>query len=246
LTRIIFLIFLLTSFLSAKSITIAVAANVSYAIESLKKEFMSTFPKTEVRVVIGSSGKLTAQIKHGAEYDIFMSADMSYPNSLFKDKKTISKPVVYAKGSLAILSLKKRNFTNVLELLQSRGIKNIAVANPKTAPYGKATNEALTNAKVYEKISKKFVYGESIGQTLSYVISAADIGFVALSSLYSEKLNYLVEGENWVGVDKSLYTPIEQGMVMLREDEEVKAFYEFVLSERGREIFKSFGYVLDL
>ncbi len=93
-----------------KKINIAVAANVSYAINDLIKEFNQTNPNTKVRVTLGSSGKLTAQIKHGAPYDLFMSANMKYPNSLYKDNIAITKPVVYAQGSLAILSSKKKRF----------------------------------------------------------------------------------------------------------------------------------------
>ena len=95
--------------LSAGEISIAVAANVSYAIEPLIKEFKNTYPETHIQVILGSSGKLTAQIRHGAPYDILLSANMKYPDALYKDNMTVTEPVIYAQGALAILSVKERN-----------------------------------------------------------------------------------------------------------------------------------------
>jgi len=102
--KLLILLALSISVLNAGTISVAVAANVSYAIEDLKKEFSKTHPNTKVRVTLGSSGKLTAQIKHGAPYDLFMSANMKYPEALYKDKIAINEPLVHALGSLAILA----------------------------------------------------------------------------------------------------------------------------------------------
>ena len=100
-----------TVVLSAGEINIAVAANVSYAIDELKAEFIKNNPGTKVQVTLGSSGKLTAQIKNGAPYQLFMSANMMYPLSLYEAGMTTSKPVVYAQGSLAYLSARKQDFS---------------------------------------------------------------------------------------------------------------------------------------
>ncbi len=110
LVKSILLLILTALFLQAKTITIAVAANVSYAIEELKTEFHQLHPDIKVRVILGSSGKLTAQIKNGAPYGLFMSANMKYPQALYKEKMAITKPVVYTQGALAYLSIKKRDF----------------------------------------------------------------------------------------------------------------------------------------
>lgn len=238
---------LFTSFLFSSTINIAVAANVSYAIDDLKKEFNKQYPKTKVRVTLGSSGKLTAQIKNGAPYTLFMSANMNYPQYLYKEGIAITKPVIYAKGGLAILSNKKQDFTQGIKLVENKKIKKIAVANPKTAPYGIATVQALKNAGVYEKIKSKFIYGESISQTVSYAVTAADIGFIAKSSLYSPRMSKYKKGINWVEVDPTLYTPISQGIVILKNgknNSEVDAFYRFILSQKAKEILKKFGYLV--
>lgn len=244
----IFLTLLLVSTYSmAGTIKIAVAANVSYAIDELKKEFHSLYPDTEVQVTLGSSGKLTAQIKNGAPYQLFMSANMKYPSALYSDKIAVTKPLVYAKGSLAYLSVKKQNFCAEMDLLKDKEIQKIAIANPKTAPYGLAAFEAIKNAGVYESVKSKFVYGESISQTVSYTVTAADIGLIAKSSLYSPQMSQYKEAIHWSDVESQLYTPISQGIVILKEGEnntEVKAFYDFILSTKAQKILKDFGYLI--
>ena len=240
-------ILLFSTYSMAGTIQIAVAANVSYAIDDLKKVFNETYPDTKVQVVLGSSGKLTAQIKHGAPYQLFMSANMKYPEALYKDKIAVTEPVVYAQGTLAYLSNKPQEFSKGMALLKDENIKKIAVANPKTAPYGKAAVEAMKNASVYEDIKNKFVFAESVSQTVSYTVIAADMGFIAKSSLYSPKMKQYKENINWKEVDPKLYTPIEQGIVILKKGEsssEVKAFYDFMLSLKAQKILTEFGYLL--
>lgn len=238
---------LLLSSLNAGSINIAVAANVSYAMDTLLDEFHKNNPDTEVKVTLGSSGKLTAQIKNGAPYTLFMAANMKYPEALYKDKIATTVPHIYAKGALAYLSNKKRDFSEGIKLLESPSISKIAVANPQTAPYGKAAIEAMKKAGVYENIESKFVYAESISQTVSYAVTAADIGLIAKSSLYSPKMSQYKENINWADVDASLYKPINQGIVILKNGDnnsEVQAFYDFMLSAKAKEILVDFGYLV--
>lgn len=231
--------------LSAGEITIAVAANVSYAIKALKKEFNVVHPKTQVHVILGSSGKLTAQIKHGAPYELFMSANMKYPEVLYTEEIAVTKPVVYARGALACLSVKPQDFTQGLRLLTEDKIKKIAIANPKTAPYGIAAVEALKNGGMYEELKEKFVYGESISQTVSYTTTASDIGMIAKSALFSPQMSHFKKNIHWSDVNETLYTPIDQGIVILKRGEgnvEVEAFYDFMLSTKAQKIMTDFGY----
>jgi len=242
----ILLLLLVALPLFAGKINIAVAANVSYAIDELKAEFAKRHPGTKVAVILGGSGKLTAQIKNGAPYGLFMSADMRYPQVLFNDRIATAEPAVYAQGALALLSIKPRDFSKGIELLKSDSIGRIAIANPKTAPYGRAAAEALKNAKVYDSIKKKFVYGESISQTVAYAVTATDIGIVAKSSLYSPKMSRYRENVNWSSVDPALYMPIKQGVVLLKNgaNDEYRAFYDFILSAEAKKIFKKYGYIV--
>ncbi len=243
--KVLFSILLTFSTLYSGEISIAVAANVSYAIEVLKKEFNVIYPETKVQVILGSSGKLTAQIRHEAPYSIFMSADMKYPEALYSEKIAVTKPVVYAQGALAYLSIKKQDFSKGMILLKEDNLTKIAIANPQTAPYGIAAVEALKNANVYDAVKEKFVYGESISQTVAYATTAADIGLIAKSSLFSPQMAHFKEGINWSDVNETLYTPISQGIVILKKGEnssEVKAFYDFILSDKAKAIMKNFGY----
>ena len=238
---------LLHNSLFGGDIRIAVAANVSYAIDDLKKEFNKIYPDTKVRVILGGSGKLTAQIKNGAPYQIFMSANMRYPEALYAEGIATTKPIVYAQGSLAFFSIKNYDFSNGMKLVEDSNIKRIAIANPKTAPYGKATVEALKNAKLYDRVKKKFIYGESISQTVSYAVTATDIGFIAKSSLFSPTMSKYKKDINWVDVDSKLYTPINQGIVILKNaknNKDVKAFYDFILSQKAQKILIDFGYMI--
>jgi molybdate transport system substrate-binding protein len=232
---------------SAKMINIAVAANVSYAIEDLVKEFNKVYPDIKVRVTLGSSGKLTAQIKNGAPIELFMSANMKYPDTLYSEKIATTKPVIYAQGTLALLSVKKQDFSKGIKLLEDKHIRVIAIANPKTAPYGIAAMQVLKNANILDKVKHKFVYGESVSQTISYSITAADIGLVAKSSLFSPKMSRFKKGINWADIDKNFYTPINQGIVMIRDASkraEVKAFYDFILGSKAKKVFHRFGYIV--
>jgi len=249
INKVLIVSILLVLNLNAKEITVAVAANVSYAINDLVKEFNVKNPNTKVNITLGSSGKLSAQITHGAPYDLFLSANMKYPNDLYKNNYASTIPKVYAKGSLAYFSSKKLDFTKSLnELLEDENIKQIAIANPKTAPYGIASFEALKNAKVFDNVKSKFVYGESISQTIMYSVSATDIGIIAKSSLFSKNMSKYKENINWKEVDAKLYTPIKQGIVILKRTknkEEAQAFYDFIFSKNAKDIFNNYGYLID-
>ena len=245
--KIILALALLASSIFANTITVAVAANVSYAINELVAEFNKTNPDTKVQVTLGSSGKFTAQIESGAPFDVFMSADMKFPKSLFEKGFALNEPALYAQGSLAMLSSKELDFSKGINLVTDANISKIAVANPKTAPYGTAAVEAMKNANVLDKVESKFVYAESISQAVTYATTAADVGFIAKSSLYDEKMAQYKENINWVSVDPSLYTAIDQGIVVLKntkEEASAKAFYDFILGEKAKEIFIKFGYLV--
>ena len=232
----------------AGEINIAVAANVSYAMDELKAVFAKTHPDTKVQVMLGSSGKLTAQIKNGAPFGLFMAANMKFPESLYEDKIAVTVPVVYAQGALAYLSAKPLDFTGGIKLVTGQNIRKIAVANPKTAPYGTAAVEAMKKGGVYDAVKDKLVYAESISQTVTYALTAADVGFIAKSSLYSPKMAKYKENINWASVEPKLYTPIKQGIVLLKNGEknaEYKAFYDFILGDEAKAVFKAYGYIVE-
>ncbi len=226
-------------------VRVALAANVSYAMPSLKAAFASHHPDTHIQITVSGSGKLATQIRSGAPYDLFLSANMAYPQALFEAGLSTQKPVVYAQGALAYLSNTPRDFSQGIKLLLSPAIHTIAVANPKTAPYGKAAFEALEKAGLLTRLRSKLVFGESIAQTVAYATHATDIGLVAKSALFAPQMQHYKQGTHWVDVDPTLYSPIDQGMILLKsstDKAEAKAFYDFLLSREARDIFIRFGY----
>ena len=245
--KLLIVFMLLSNLLLAEKVTVALAANVSYAIDDLKKEFNKLYPDIKVETVLGGTGSLTAKIRHKAPYDILMGANMMYPENLYRDGFAVTRPMVYAQGSLAFFSVKKQDFSKGIELVKEKNIKRIAIANPKTAPYGIASFEALKNAKLLDEVKSKFVYGESISQTVTYATKVADLGFIAKSALFSPKMKQFKKEVNWHEVAPKLYRPIDQGIVILKHGEKSKAvasFYAFIFSKKAEEIFKRFGYLV--
>lgn len=233
--------------LQAGSVRVATAANVSYAIGELVRAFEQMHPDIRVQITLGGTGKLVAQIRHGAPYDLLMAADMTYPQALYRDGLAVALPRVYARGALALLSTKERDLAAGLRLLTDPAIHTIAIANPKTAPYGKASFEALKNAGLLERLTQKFVYGESISQTVAHTVNAADIGLVSKSSLFSPQMKQYKEGREWVTVETQLYDPIDQGIVILtsaKNSARAKAWYDFMLSPEAGRILQHYGYAL--
>ncbi len=243
--RLALMILMVIGILQGRTVRIALAANVSYAMPLLKTAFAKHHPDVQIQVTVSGSGKLATQIRNGAPYDLFLSANMAYPQALYDAGEATEKPVVYAQGALAYLSNTPRDFSKGISVLLSPSIHTIAVANPKTAPYGKAAFEALDAAGLLSRVRPKLVFGESIAQTVAYAIHAADIGLVAKSALFAPQMQRYREGTHWADVDPTLYHPIDQGMILLASSphkQEAKAVYDFFLGTEAREIFTRFGY----
>ncbi|SNR79230.1 molybdate ABC transporter substrate-binding protein [Lutibacter flavus] len=224
------------------NLTIATAANMQFAMEELTTSFTKeTGIKCET--ILSSSGKLTAQIKEGAPYDIFVSANMKYPNELYNAGFTTQKPKIYAFGKLVLWSMID-SIKPSINLLLHKNIKHIATANPKTAPYGIPTEEVLKHYKIYDSIKNKLVYGESIAQTNQFITTkAAEIGFTSKSVVLSP----FIKGKgNWIDIDEQAYAPIKQGIVIIKNTstsiDKKEKFYNFLFSKKGQDILNKFGY----
>ncbi len=229
-----------------KKITVAVAANMQYAFAELKSEFEKS-NHIGVNVVIGASGNLTRQIMQGAPFDVFISADTKYPENLYQNGVAAEKPKVYARGALVLWTIKDDlPLQKDLQFLLSPRIKNIAIANPRIAPYGKAAEALLKKAGIWEKLKKKLVYGESISQTTQFVASGnADIGFTAKAVVLSDQMK---NKGKWIELDEQDYPPISQAAVLLKygvkdHEPEARKFYSFLFSEKAKDIYKKYGYL---
>lgn len=249
--RILLGVSLLIGFLSCKekkmenTINIAVAANMQYALEEIVKDFTEN-TGISCQIIVSSSGKHTAQIMEGAPYDIFISADMNYPNQLYEKGFTLTAPEVYAYGELVLWSMTEINPIS-LKNLTDENIRHIAVANPMTAPYGKAAMEMLSYHKLLDSIRHKLVFGESIAQTNQFIYSkSAEIGVTSLSTIKSKKL---INTGSWMIIDDISYTPIAQGVVILTKlgdnKENAIAFKNYLLSKNANEILKEYGYFVN-
>lgn len=230
---------------SQEPLLIATAANMQYAIREIATVF-STQTNTPTELIIGSSGKLTAQIKAGAPYHIFISADPKYPAELKQAQFTTSDATIFASGQL-ILWTTNEDLTPSLDLVVDPQIKHVALANPGTAPYGAAAVAVLEYYNLENTISEKLVYGESISQTNQFIHSgSADIGFTALSTIHAPNLKNLGK---WIPINPESYHLVEQSMVTLNNSgimkETADAFSKFLSSPPARQILRKHGYEVD-
>jgi len=226
----------------AQSLKVAVAANLQGVIKVLQKDFKE---KTgiEIQPIIGSSGSLSAQIKNGAPFDVFLSADMTFPETLYKEGFATKEPAVYAYGSLIICSTQDIGFENWERTLMSIRVKKIAIANPKIAPYGKAAEEALKQKGILDDVQSKIVSGESIAQVNTYITTGVvDAGFTTQGLIKDSEGKIKLY---WKVIDPKTYAPIKQGMVIIKATKETtnaEKFYQYMTSPDAKKILKEYGY----
>ena len=224
------------------TITIATASNMQFATQRIVDQFTKKH-KISCEIITSSSGKLMAQIKEGAPYDIFLSADTKYPNELHKLNLTSDLPKVYAAGKLVLWS-SDTDLKLSVDQLSSPDINHIALANPMTAPYGKAAKMVLQQLPNFDAFESKLVFGESISQTNQFIMSrAAEVGFTAMSVVKSKQLKN--QGK-WIEIPENLYQPIDQAAVIISRKqahfEDIELFYHYLFSEESRKVLKDFGY----
>jgi molybdate transport system substrate-binding protein len=229
----------------AEQATLAVAANFTAPIKALAEQFEA---QSEHRLVLafGSSGKLFAQIQHGAPFDVFFSADREKPQVLRQARQTASRPFTYAIGKLVLWSANEGLFTHAEAYLAWGEYRKIALANPRLAPYGAAAVEVLTALELKKQTQSQWVQGENIAQTYHFVASGnAPLGFVALSQVMDD--GEIKKGAYWV-VPTNLYQPIKQDAVLLkraRHNNAANAFIEFLQSPQAQAIITAYGYNLE-
>ena len=228
---------------SQNKIRIAAASDLKFALDSVAAVFKKN-NSGAVDITYGSSGKFFEQLSNGAPFDIFFSADISYPTQLKEKKLTISEVYPYGKGQVVLWSKKFNPEKDGMNTLLQSSIKKIAIANPAHAPYGKRAEEALVHYKLLESVKEKLVYGENISQTAQFITTgAADIGIVALSLALSP--NMKKENGNYFLIPESSHQPLVQGVVIMRQAEEndlAKKFLEFVKGDTAMAILQHFGF----
>ena len=233
--------------LRAQTVRVAAASDLQFAMPELAARYEKE-SGAKVETSFGSSGNFFAQIRNGAPFALFFSADRSYAEKLIAagqaDPKSLA---VYALGRLVLwapsdakLKLTERG----LSALTDPSVQKIAIANPEHAPYGRAAVAALENAGLYEQLKLKLVFGENISQAAQFAQSGnAQIGMIALSLALSENMK---NGQRWL-VPADLHAPLEQVAVLINAGANkapAGRFLEFVKSEAGRAILARYGFTV--
>lgn len=230
---------------SAEEVQVAVAANFTAPMKVIAADFEKA---TGHKVVpsFGATGKFYAQITNGAPYDVFLAADDETPIKLEKENGIVpGSRFTYATGKLVLWSAKPDFVDAKGEVLKKGNFSHIALATPKLAPYGLAAEETMKKLGVYDTLQPKFVQGESIGQTFTFISTGnAELGFVALSQVFEG--GKIKSGSAWI-VPANLHNAIRQDAVILNKGKDNKAAAEFVnylKSEPVKAIIRSYGYDL--
>lgn len=238
---------------AAQELRVAAASDLTGAMQKLAPVFEKQ-TGIHVSVSLGSSGNFFAQIQNGAPFDVFLSADRSYPEKLLQAGRAEPDSLTpYARGRLVLWTAKSsglhfpakdgKRLDGGLDFLNSASVRKIAIANPEHAPYGRAAVAAMEHFKVYEPLKPKLVLGENISQTAQFALSGnADAGFVGLSGALSDSM--AGSGEYVLLPDDS-YPPIEQAAIVVaasRNKTQAQRFLQFLMSAEGQGILKDLGF----
>ncbi|MFE8071780.1 molybdate ABC transporter substrate-binding protein [Marinobacteraceae bacterium S3BR75-40.1] len=230
----------LSSGCSEANLTVAVASNFTAPMRALMDRFQ-TQTGIRVDVAYGSSGKLFAQIQHGAPYQVFLSADQSKPEALLQAGHGVEGTAfTYAVGQLALWSPDPEKVDDQGAILASGDFRQLAIANPRLAPYGQAAQDVLRHLGLLKRYHARLVMGENIAQTFQFVDSGnAELGFVAVSQIMQD--GKVTKGSAWL-VPHALYSPIRQDALLLQDSESARALLEFLQTPESRALIESFGY----
>lgn len=229
----------------ADEIQVAVAANFTAPMQQIAAQFEKDTGH-KAALSFGATGKFYAQIVNGAPFEVLVAADDETPARLEKDGQGVAGTrFTYGIGKLVLWSTNPDLVDAKGEALKTASFKHLALANPKTAPYGAAAVEVMNKLGLLPNLQGRFVQGENIAQTYQFILSGnAELGFVALSQVFKD--GKITSGSAWI-VPANLYEPIRQDAVLLAKGKDkpaATALLAYLKGEKGRSIIKSFGYEL--
>jgi molybdate transport system substrate-binding protein len=229
----------------AGEVQVAVAANFTAPLQAIASEFEQDSGHSVV-ASFGATGQLYAQIQHGAPFEVLLSADASTPAKLDSEGLGVSgSRFTYAIGSLVLWSATPGYLDGSDAVLKANQYRHLAIAEPKTAPYGLAATQVLATLGLTEAVQDKLVTGQSIAKALHFIATGnAELGFVALSQVYQD--GQLSSGSAWI-VPAELHSPIKQDALILKKGEHnpaAAAFMDYLKGEKAAVIIKSYGYTL--
>lgn len=229
----------------AEKITVAAAADLKFAMDEIVITFKKANSGDEIDVIYGSSGKFHTQIQQGAPYDLYFSADISFPRELAKNGFSASEVKPYAFGRIVLWSASLDATKMTLSSLTDPKITRIAIANPKHAPYGKRTEEALRASNLWDQVEPKLVYGENISHTAQLVQTKnAQVGIIALALAINSEL--ASKGGYWL-IPDNMHEPLEQGFIITKEGANnalAKRFADYMGGKPARAVMTKYGFVL--
>ncbi|WP_080482313.1 molybdate ABC transporter substrate-binding protein [Pseudomonas syringae] len=229
----------------ADEVQVAVAANFTAPIQAIAKDFEHDTGHKLV-ASFGATGQFYTQIKNGAPFEVFLSADDTTPAKLEQEGESVKgSRFTYAVGTLALWSAKEGYVDNKGEVLKGNKFEHLSIANPKVAPYGLAATQVLDKLGLTDATKPKIVEGQSITQAYQFVSTGnAEVGFVALSQIFKD--GKLTSGSAWI-VPADLHDPIKQDAVILNKGKDnaaAKALIEYLKGPKAAAVIKSFGYQL--
>jgi molybdate transport system substrate-binding protein len=232
---------------SCGEVTVAAASDLTYAMNEITANFEKE-TGCSLRVSFGSSGNFLTQIENGAPFDVFFSADIAYPKRLESESlATSGSTYLYAVGKIVLWTRKdsRLDLSKGLAALRDPAVMKISIANPAHAPYGRAAENALRKAGVYEAVKDRLVLGENISQAAQFVQSGnADAGILALSLAASPAMK---DDGRYELIPESLYTPIEQGAVVMRAAHNpsgARMLLDYTQTRAVGKILERFGFAL--
>ncbi len=237
--------------LCAQTLRIAAAADLQQALPELIQAFRAKHPNASMEAVYGSSGNFVTQIVSGAPFDVFLSADMRYPDNLNAKGMTTAKPRRYAVGTLVVW-VGKQTRTNVddddvkqmgLAVVNDPRIRRVAIANPAHAPYGERAKEALEAKNLWSAVQKRLVLADNVAQAAQFAQTLnVDAAVISLSLALTPAMQ---KSGSYAPIDRKLYAPLEQGIVALKRSSEpmlANEFVEYVCSLEGASILARYGF----
>lgn len=227
----------------ADSLTIVAASDLKFAMAELVEQYRLQHPGDDIRVIYGSSGKFATQIRNGAPFDMYFSADVEYPRMLEADGLTASPTRLYARGRIVVWTRGPAPLT--IGDLRDESVRRIAIANHRHAPYGVRAMEALQSVGLWEHLQPRLVYGENIAHAAQFVKSgAAEAGIVALALVKSPQL---AKQGHWTLVPAELHMPLDQGYVTLKRaagNAVAARFDAYVAGPAARAVLDRYGFEL--
>lgn len=229
---------------ASEPLTIAAASDLRYALDDIIALYRTEYPGSSLRVIYGSSGKISTQIRHGAPFDLFFSADIQFPEQLYAEGHAIHQPELYAIGRIVLWSPRLNLTDTPLEQLNTLHFRRLAIAQPAHAPYGLRAKEALQALGLWQALEAKLVYGENIAQTAQMAQSgAAEVAIIALSLARFPELSR----HGYQLIPAELHQPLTQAFVITRHGANKASahqFSAFMARDEVRAIMQHYGFEL--